>query len=148
MKKEQNYEPFGDEWKAEMMKMRKADIIEFYKKALEQRPEVSDGDIVKERERLLQIHFPVFSQIDAENKSEKRYIYGLAFESGIEWFQSFRPVRSIQPKEQGVKAPSDIMDFLWKLRFAEHEGIRTDSIYLFKKYMPLPPTPEKELNKE
>lgn len=30
-----NYEPFGDEWKAGLMKMSKADIIEFYKRALQ-----------------------------------------------------------------------------------------------------------------
>ena len=29
----QEYEPFGDEWKVEMMKMKKSDIIDMYKRA-------------------------------------------------------------------------------------------------------------------
>ena len=35
--KEKEYVPFGDEWKAEMMKMKKADLIDMYKKAMIER---------------------------------------------------------------------------------------------------------------
>ena len=30
------YEPYGPEWEKEMMKMKKADIIQFYKRAVKQ----------------------------------------------------------------------------------------------------------------
>ena len=76
---------------------------------LEQQLEVREGDIVAERERQLQVHYPVFSQIDAANKREKRYSYGLGFESGIEWLQSHHP-QPISEKEM-FKPGHDVEEY-------------------------------------
>ncbi len=93
MKTTEEYKPFGEEWKAEMMKMRKADIIEFYKKALCSfqgdlskpfQPAVSEdeieaiGDVInivllndeKTAHKLINSQFNVVSKQDAVSEGE------------------------------------------------------------------------------
>ena len=83
---------------------------------LEQQPEVSEGDIVAERERQLQVHYPVFSQIDAANKREKRYSYGLGFESGIEWLQSRHPQPISEEKISAMSYEYTLYDPDWEIK--------------------------------